>query len=507
MDLMTNFDNLINASGLDNAAIDRLRNVFSDAQNKMEKLTHELAYYRRIRYGRTREAFNVNSPQLSLFEEVWDEDVAAIEAEVQKISKYANKPRAQAGRQALPKDLPRIEYRHEPESKQCQNCQRDLVLVREDITEKLDVEPAQFFVQRHIRPQYACRCCEQIISAPTAPAIIEGGLASEGLLAWIAIQKFADHLPLYRIHQIAQRSGVNLATSTLASWVGQTGVALQPLADRLAELLKQNPVLHADETPVQQLDPGSGKTKRAYLWAYRSNDLDAAQHRIIVFDYQTSRSGVHAQAFLDQWQGHLMVDDYAGYKALFKDNVTELACLAHMRRKFFDVYCANNSSIAEQALAYINELYAIEKDGVNLNAHARLELRQQRALPIVRTWHNWLNDKRKNTAPGSAIFKAIEYSLKRWTAFERYVHNGLLPIDNNPAENSIRPIAIGKKNWLFAGSQRAGIRAAAIQSLIATAKLNGLDPYAWLKSTLEKLPTHPNHLIDELLPFNSNPSS
>jgi len=223
------------------------------------------------------------------------------------------------------------------------------------------------------------------------------------------------------------------------------------LADRLAELLKQNPVLHADETPVQQLDPGSGKTKRAYLWAYRSNDLDAAQHRIIVFDYQTSRSGVHAQAFLDQWQGHLMVDDYAGYKALFKDNVTELACLAHMRRKFFDVYCANNSSIAEQALAYINELYAIEKDGVNLNAHARLELRQQRALPIVRTWHNWLNDKRKNTAPGSAIFKAIEYSLKRWTAFERYVHNGLLPIDNNPAENSIRPIAIGKKNWLLLG--------------------------------------------------------
>jgi len=278
------------------------------------------------------------------------------------------------------------------------------------------------------------------------------------------------------------------------------GVSLQPLVDRLTELLKQGKVLHADETPVQQLDPGKGKTKRAYMWAYRSNDLEGAP-RIVVFDYQTSRSGQHARDFLLKWRGHLMVDDYSGYKALFQNGVTELACLAHCRRKFFDLHAAGGHAVAEEALQRIGELYAIEALAREGGEEARLALRQQEALPKLNALHDWLIDQRLKTADGSGLARAIDYSLKRWPALIRYVDSGILPIDNNRVENAIRPITLGRRNWLFTGSERAGCRAAAIQSLLATAKLNGLEPYAWLKDILEKLPTWPYSRIDELLPL------
>ena len=221
----------------------------------------------------------------------------------------------------------------------------------------------------------------------------------------------------------------------------------------------------------------------------------------MVFDYQASRSGSHAGAFLEGWRGHLMVDDYAGYKALFKSGITELACLAHARRKFFDLYEANQSPIAQEALVRIGKLYAIEQAGRDLDIPQRQALRQREARPVLDALLTWLLATRKTVADGSGTAKAIDYSLKRWAAFVRYADSGDLPIDNNPVENAIRPIAIGKKNWLFAGSERAGKRAAAIQSLIATARLNGLDPAAWLRETLEKLPAWPNSHLDELLPL------
>ena len=316
----------------------------------------------------------------------------------------------------------------------------------------------------------------------------------------MVIGKYADHLPLYRIEQIAARQGVTLASSTLAEWIGRIGVALTPLAERLAERLKQSTILHADETPVAQLDPGAGKTKRAYLWAYRSNALETGPP-IVVFDYQASRSGSHVRTFLEGWQGHLMVDDYAGYKALFAQGVIELGCLAHARRKFFDLFAANQSPIAKEALERIGKLYGIEQAGRELDVHARGELRQREAKPVLTDLFEWIFTTRKRVADGSALAKAIDYSLKRWPALIRYADTGDLPIDNNPVENAIRPIAIGKKNWLFAGSERAGKRAAAIQSLLGTARLNGLDPAAWLRDTLEKLPTWRNSRIDELLPL------
>jgi transposase len=465
---------------------------------KIQALTLELAYYKRIRFANKSEQFSAE--QRELFEESWNTDTSAQEAEVEQLSTTKPVKRVRAGRQPLPEHLPRIEHRHEPDSCTCGQCGKDLVKIGEDVSEQLDVEPARFFVHHHIRPQYACRACETISAAPIPAAIIDGGMAAPGLLTWVMICKFMDHLPLYRLEQIAARQQVPLARSTLAEWVGRVGVALQPLVDRLTVLLRERSVLHADETPVPQLDPGKGKTRKAYLWAYRSNDLEPGPP-ILVFDYQPGRHGLHARNFLDGWHGHLMVDDYAGYKALFALGVTELACLAHARRKFFDLYAANQSPIAAEALRRIGELYEVERQAQAMDAASRLQMRQQAARPRLDELRTWLTQTRISVADGGGTAKALDYSIKRWPALIRYAESGVLPIDNNPVENSIRPIAIGKKNWLFAGSERAGKRAAAIQSLLGTAKLNGLDPHAWLKDTLEKLPVWPYSRIDELLPI------
>ena len=290
------------------------------AQTKIQALTLELAHLRRMRFGVRNEALTVE--QRDLFQETLASDLAAAEAELAKQqasvvpseSQVPRAPRPRAGRQPLPDHLPRIEHRHEPESCTCGQCGNDLTKIGEDISEQLDVEPARFFVHRHIRPQYACRSCETVSAAPIPAAVIDGGLAAVGLYVWILIGKYLDHLPLYRLEQIAARNQVILSRSTMAQWVGRIGVALQPLADRLIELLLERNVLHADETPVAQLDPGKGKTHRAYLWAYRSNVLETGPP-IVVFDYQTSRAGRHARDFLAGWQGHLMVDDFSGYVA------------------------------------------------------------------------------------------------------------------------------------------------------------------------------------------------
>jgi transposase len=478
---------------------------------KIAALTHELAYYKRIRFGQKTEA--LAGLQRDLFREDVETDLAAIEAELESLKATPRPsvavPRSlRRGRQPLPDHLPRIEHRHEPRSCACGQCGGKLTHIRDDITEQLDVEPAKFFVCRHIRPQYACRACETVVAEATPPAIIDGGLAAPGLLAWVVTGKYLDHLPLYRLEQIAGRSGVNLSRSTLADWVGQVGVALQPLVGRLKWRLLQGDSLHADETPMPQLDPGSGKTKKAYLWAYRSNDLQPGP-RVIIFDYQSGRNGQHAQGFLGDWRGCLMVDDYSGYKPLFTEDsggktCTELACFAHVRRKFFDLYQANRSPMAYAALEQIADLYEIESQAKDLSIEQRQIVRQDKAKPLLDELHAWLLENLAKTAPGGASAKALSYALKRWPALIRYADTGHLPIDNNACENTIRPIAIGRKNYLFVGTERAGKRAATIQSLLGTAKLNGLDPAVWLKDTLEKLPTWPNSKIDELLPFGRN---
>lgn len=471
---------------------------------KNQKLVLELAHLKRIRFGTKSEVLSVEQKQL--FEDDADQDLAAIVAELDEapasddapVSRFKARPRA--GRQPLPEHLERVEVRHEPEQCTCGQCQAQLVKIGEDVSEQLDIEPARFFVVRHIRPQYACRQCETITAAPVPPAVIDGGMATPGLLAWVAISKYLDHLPLYRVEQIAARQQVILARSTLSEWIGRIGVALQPLADRLSDKLRQQSSLHADETPVQQLDPGKGKTKRAYLWAYRSNDLTGSPP-MVVFDYQISRSGQHAANYLQDWCGTLMVDDYSGYKALFANDVREIGCWAHARRKFFELHAAGGHPVAAEALQRIARLYAIEEQAKGQTAVQRAQSRALLSQPELQSLHDWLLKLRPNVANGGGLAKAIDYTLRSWPSLIHYAETGDLPIDNNSIENAIRPIAIGKKNWLFAGSERAGKRAAAIQSLLATAKLNGIEPSEWLKDTLEKLPTWPNSRIDELLPL------
>ena len=465
---------------------------------KIQRLTLELAVHKRMRFGAKSEAFTTE--QRELFEEACEEDGAAIVSEIAQQQPAPRREYKRTGRNPLPENLRRIEHRHDLESCTCGTCGHELTKIGEDISEQLDCEPAEFFVHRHIRPQYACRTCETVVAAEVPATLIDGGLAAPGLHAWVLVQKYLDHLPLYRIEQIGARSGVALARSTLGQWVGEIGVRLEPLVDRLMVLLKQGTVLHADETPIQQLDPGNGKTKRAYLWAYRSNDLSGGPP-IVVFDYQTSRAGEHARNFLAGWQGHLMVDHFSGYKAGFKQGLIELGCLAHSRRKFFDLHKAGQHPVAEEALVRIRALYEIEAEAKELDVPGRFALRQARAVPLLTEFHAWLMKQRAQTAAGGGLMRAIDYSLKRWPALIRYTEAGHLPIDNNAVENTIRPIALGRRNWLFTGSERAGCRAAAIQSLLGTAKLNGLDPYAWLKDTLEKLPVWPNSRIDELLPL------
>ena len=413
---------------IDPALLAQVRAVLAEKDFKITALTHELAYYRRIRFGKASEA--LAGEQRLLFEETVDTDLAAIEEELEGQAP-GKRQRKRAGRQSLPPKLERIEHRHEPASCQCGQCGAGLVKIGEDVSEQLDVEPARFFVHRHIRPQYACRPCETVTAAPIPPAVVDGGMAAVGLLVWIAVCKYLDHLPLYRIEQIAARSNVPLPRSTLSDWIGRIGVALQPLADRLAELLRERSCLHADETPVRQLDPGRGKTKHAYLWAYRTNALDDGPG-IVVFDYQTSRAGAHARAFLQNWRGHLMVDDYAGYKALFTAGPTELACLAHIRRKFFDVNAAGGSPVAEEALRRIAALYAIEQQAADLTAPQRRALRQEHSVPALAGMHVWLLTSQRQVAAGSGTAKAIEHALKRWPALQRYASTGNLPIDNNP---------------------------------------------------------------------------
>ncbi len=431
MNLIEEIDNLSPDPTVRKWVVDTFGKLMDQARRDalvIEALKLELAHIRRIRFGVKNESLTTG--QLSLFEDNWGEDEAEIESAIEPLETSSDKQpvkRPRAGRQPLPDHLPREIHVHEPASCQCGQCGADMVKIGEDVSEQLDVIPSKFFVHRHIYPKYACRGCETVTTQPRVASIIEGGMAAPGLLTWVMISKYADHLPLYRLEQIAARSQVPLARTTLANWVGRTGFALQPLATRLAELLKERSVVHADETPVAQLDPEAGKTKRAYLWTWRSNNLDTGPP-MVVFDYQGSRSGKHADSFLGNWRGHLMVDDYAGYKHLFTDgDVIELACWAHARRKFFDLFEANQSPIAATALKYMARLYALEGEGQDATVENRRERRLE-SREVLAEFHTWLTSTRVKVAPGSGTAKAMDYTLKRWSALIRYAKTGNLPI-------------------------------------------------------------------------------
>jgi transposase len=480
----------------------RLRADVLHKQTLIEKLTHENAVLKRLKFAAQSERFNAE--QRSLLDEALDADLQAVSEEIERLAPR-EKPAGEIKkpkRQPLPAEFPRREIRHEPESTSC-SCGCQMKRIGEDVAEKLDYQPGVFTVERHVRGKWACAKCEKLVQAPVAPHVIDKGMPTSGLLAQVLVAKFADHLPLYRQEAIFGRAGLAIARSTLAQWVGSCGVQLQPLVDAMkAELLQQS-VLHADETPVAMLDPGAGKTHRAYLWTYCSTGLQAT--KLVVFDFAESRAGRHPAEFLGHpgegaWRGTLVCDDYSGYKALFASGVTEAGCLAHARRKFHELWTNHQSVVGEQALALFGRLYDIEREAADLDFDQRRRIRQEKAKPVADALHAWLTAQRQKVPPGSATAKAIDYSLGRWKALTRYIDTGDLPADNNWVENQIRPIAIGRSNWLFAGSLRAGKRAAAVMSLIHSARMNGHEPYAYLRDVLERLPTQPASRINELLP-------
>ncbi|WP_122302213.1 IS66 family transposase, partial [Pseudomonas savastanoi] len=377
-------------------------------------------------------------------------------------------------------------------------CGCALKRIGEDVSEKLDYTPGVFTVERHVRGKWVCYDCETLIQAPVPAQVIDKGIPTTGLLAHVMIAKFADHLPLYRQESIFGRAGLAIPRSTLAQWIGVTGVQLQPLVDALREVVLGQQVIHADETPVHMLMPGTKKTHRSYVWAYATSQF--SDLAAVVYDFSPSRAGEHARNFLQDWRGKLVCDDFGGYKASFELGVTEIGCMAHARRKFFDLHVANKSQLAEQALHSIGGLYEVERQAKDMSDEDRWRLRQEMAVPIAEKLHEWMLAQRALVPEGSATAKALDYSLKRWVALTHYLDDGAVPIDNNWCENQIRPWALGRKNWLFAGSLRSGKRAAAIMSLIQSARLNGHDPYAYLKDVLTRLPTQRASEISELLP-------
>ena len=442
-------------------------------QAKIDLLTHEIARYKRLQYAAKSErmAERLDPRQLSLWQESIEEDLAALEAQLLVLVPEPETPASAATarrprRLCLPAQLERVDIALEPTSTECQ-CGCQMRRIGEDVSERLDYTPGVFRVQRQVRGKWACTSCQTLGQAPVPAHIIDKGLPSAGLLADVLVSKFGDHLPLYRLEAIYARAGVPLARSTLAQWVGQCGVHLQPLVDALKGEMLQHSVLHADETHVSMLHPGSGKTHKAYLWAYSAGAFEPL--KAVVYDFAESRRGEHARTFLGQWRGSLVCEDYSGYKALFASGVVEVGCMAHARRKFFDLHAANMSTIAHQALQYMAKLYEIEREVKHLTSQERQAIRQAKARPLADALHAWMLAQRAQVIPG-ATAKALDYSLRRWQALTRYIDDGQLPIDNNQIENRMRPIAIGRKNWLFAGSLQAGERAAAVMSCKRPAK-------------------------------------
>ena len=485
---------------------------FKDA--KIERITFELARLKAWKFGAKTEA--MNAQQRQMFEDTLAEDEADLQAQLQALQGDGEQPgdkapadsKRQPRREKLPEHLRRVEHRHEPQDTTCPTpeCGQQMVRIGEDVSEQLDIVPAEFFVHRHIRGKWVCKCCEQLVQEPVEPQIIDKGLPTAGLVAHTLVARFVDHLPYYRQEQINARSGVHTPRSTLASWAGAGGAALAPLYEALREFVLAAKVLHADETPVAMLDPGAGKTHKAYVWAYARGAFDATP--AVAYDFSTGRAARHPIEFLGRWSGTLTCDDYAGYNAVFKlHGRAEAGCLAHARRKFDELAKAGTSEVAKQALQRIAWLYRIEQELAALSSAERLDGRQRRSAPLWGELHAWLRHERARVPDGGGVAAAIDYSLRRWDALGQFLRDGDVSIDNNHIENLMRPWAMGRKAWLFAGSELAGKRAAMVMSLVQSAKLSGHEPWAYLRDVLERLLEHPNHRISELLPHRWAPAS
>jgi transposase len=468
---------------------------------EIDYLKLQIAKLRRMQFGRKSEKLDHQIEQLELHLE----DLQADEAEAaRELLAAGDAVRKKPVRRPLPEHLPRDERVYAPPAEACPACSGGLRPLGEDVAEQLEFVPASFRVIRHVRPKLACSCCDAIVQAPAPSRPIERGIAGPGLLAHVLVAKFADHLPLYRQCVMYAREGVDLDRALLASWVGAANALLRPLVDAIRKHVLAASKLHADDTPIPVLAPGNGKTKIARLWTYVRDDRPAGDTTppAVWFAYSPDRKGIHPQTHLAKFEGVLQADAYAGFNALYEDGtIREAACWAHARRKFHDLHAARPTSVTTEALRRIAELYLIEADIRGKPPDERREIRQARSRPLLDDLERWLRTMQDTLSRKSDTAAAIQYALKLWPALLAYCDDGTIEIDNSAAERALRGIAIGRRNYLFAGADSGGERAAAIYSLIGTAKLNGIDPEAWLRHVLTHIADHPVNRVDEFLPW------
>lgn len=475
--------------------------LLSELKNRdllIEKLRHQMAGQNAHRFGAKSEGID----QLQLRLE--DEEVAKSAAEPEALQPpTALNEKIKPKRKPLPDHLPRNEQILSV-GDACADCGGKLREVGRNITEELEYVPGRFVVNQIIRPRMACNFCETFIQAPLPSRPIEKGRPGAGLLAHVINNKFADHLPLYRQSQIFAREDIDLDRSTLTGWVGQATALLEPLADAIKRHVLESQAIFADDTPVKLQAKGNGKTKTARFWAYGRDERPwgSAAPSAVWYQFTPDRKGIWPATHLKDYKGWMHADGYGGFEELYRSGqINEVACMAHVRRKFVDVFKSQGASIAEQAIQRIALLYVVEKEARGLPPEQRVELRQAKAKPIFDDLELWLHGQQPRLSGKTPLANAIRYALSRMKRMRGYLDHGFLELDNNTAERAMRGIAIGRKNYMFIGSERGGRSAAIAYTLIETAKLNGVDPQAWLTDTLSRIADHKINRIDELLPW------
>jgi len=462
-------------------------------------------YLARRLFGRRSEKMKVNPDQLLLFEQGESEiEVKPDEESETEPAPPRKKRKGHGRRKKLPENLPRVRVVIDvsDEEKNCSPCGREMKVIGEEVSEMLDYKPASLFVWQIVRPKYACadpECDSGVVIADMPARPIDKGLPGPGLLAHVITSKYCDHLPLYRQESILARHGVELSRKTLCDWVLRSAEILKPIVDAMKKEVVKSHVIHTDDTPIQTLIRGKkGHSHRAYLWPY-VGDTD---HPYNIYDFTWTRSGAGPKEILEDYKGHVQADAYPGYNALYESgDIVEVGCWMHVRRKFFD---AKGSSpvYAHQAIEYIKDLYDIERDAKELSDEDRCAMRRERSRPLLDSIKTWLDELEPDVLPQSPLGKAIGYAVNNWDALSRYVDDGRLSIDNGAAERAIRPLVIGRKNYMFMGSARGGHAAAVLYSLVQSAKRHGVDPFAYIQDLLVRIDTHPHKQIEQLFPDN-----
>jgi transposase len=494
------------------AAMAESRATGLEAEVETLKLT--LAKLRRDKFGASSERGARLIDQLELQLAELEERIAQDQAAAEIASPPPNEQNATGGREkcrkparrSLPEHLPRERLMH-PAPSACPCCGGPLRKLGEDITETLEHVPAQWKVIQHVREKFSCRRCEAITQPPAPSHPIARGRAGPQLLAQVLFGKYGAHLPLNRQSEIYAREGIDLDTSTLADWVGACAATLMPLVETIAKHVFAAERIHADDTTVPVL--AKGKTRTGRLWVYVRDDapFGGPAPPAAVYHYSPDRTGEHPERHLASYSGLMQADAYAGFNGLYvagrkPDPIIEAACWAHARRKFYELAELRKAPLAIEAVRRIDELFAIERTINGLSADQRLTARRQRSRPLTDALETWMRHERRKLSSGNPLAKAMNYSLERWAALTRFLDDGRVCMSNNAAERALRGVAVGRRNWTFAGSDSGGRRAAAIYTLIETAKLNDVDPRAWLADVLARIADHPANRIAELLPWN-----